>query len=141
MLGEAYSGLSDDEMTKPGVTDDWSVKDVLAHVTIWEEEALKYLPVIIDGKRTPRYTAKYGGIDAFNALMLSKSRTLSLSQVLEQLNETHRRLVDYLKSVPEEQFVRETRFRRRLKLETYDHYAIHAKMIQEWRAASRDTDC
>jgi hypothetical protein len=34
---------------------EWSVKDILAHVTTWEEEALKYLPLILTGGRPPRY--------------------------------------------------------------------------------------
>ena len=45
---ESYAGLSDSQLTEPGVTGDWSVKDVLAHVTTWEEEALKYQPLIIE---------------------------------------------------------------------------------------------
>ncbi len=141
MLHQAYVDLSDTQMTEPGVTGDWSAKDILAHVTIWEEEALKYLPLIIDGANPPRYAVQYGGIDAFNALMLAKRRNLSLSQALAQLGETHDRLLHYVESVPEEQFVRETHFRRRLKLDTYSHYPLHARMIREWRAASRDTDC
>jgi hypothetical protein len=36
--------------------------------------------------------------------------------------------------VPEEQFARETRFRRRLRLDTYRHYLEHARAIREWRA-------
>jgi hypothetical protein len=133
MLHEAYAGLSDAQMTEPGVTGDWSPKDILAHVTIWEEEALKYLPLIVDGESPPRYAVQYGGIDAFNALMLAKKRDLSLSQVIDQLGETHRRLVNYVESVPEEQFVQETRFRRRLRLDTYHHYPIHARMLKAWR--------
>ena len=85
MLHQAYFDLSDTQMTEPGVTGDWSAKDILAHVTIWEEEALKYLPLIIDGASPPRYAIQYGGIDAFNVLMLAKRRELSLSQVLGQL--------------------------------------------------------
>src|SRR5262245_61307868 len=65
----AYTGLSDAQMIEPGVTSDWSVKDILAHVTIWEEEALKHLPLIVEGGTPPRYSERYGGIDAFNALM------------------------------------------------------------------------
>ena len=79
----------------------WSVKDILAHVTTWEEEALKYLPLIITGGRPPRYI-QYGGIDAFNAQMTEQKRGLALSDVLGQLDETHRRLLDYIRSVPEE---------------------------------------
>jgi hypothetical protein len=119
-------------MTEPGIAGAWSVKDILAHVTTWEEEALKYLPLIIEGRRPPRYIT-YGGIDAFNAQSTEQKRSLSLSDVLRQLDEVHSRLIDYIQSVPEEQFTRETRFRRRLRLDTYSHYPLHAKMMRDWR--------
>ena len=111
---------------------EWSVKDILAHVTTWEEEALKYLPLIRTFGRPPRYI-QYGGIDAFNAQMAEQKRETALSEILRQLDETHRRLIDYLQSVPEEHFTRETRFRNRLRLDTYSHYPLHARAIQEWR--------
>jgi hypothetical protein len=133
---ESYAGLSDLRLTEPGVTGHWSVKDVIAHVTWWEEEALKHLPLIITGDRPPRYSVQYGGIDAFNAQMTEQKRGLSLSDVLRQLDETHRRLIDYVHGAPEEQFARETRFRRRLRLDTYSHYPKHAKAIREWRERS-----
>jgi hypothetical protein len=136
MIKKSYAGLSDSQMTEPGVTGSWSVRDILAHVSIWEEEALKHLPLIIDGERPPRYSVKYGGIDAFNALMMEQKKDLSLADILSQLDETHHRLIDYFESVPEAQFTHETRFRRRLKLDTYSHYPIHAQAIQEWREQS-----
>jgi hypothetical protein len=129
----AYADLPDSWLTESGVVEDWSVRDILAHVTTWEEEALKYLPLIIAGGRPPRY-ATYGGIDAFNARMTEQKRALSLAEVRTQLDETHRRLVAFIESVPEEQFTTETRFRHRLRLDTYSHYPIHTRMIQEWRA-------
>jgi hypothetical protein len=132
-IKESYAGLSDSQLTEPGVTGHWSVKDILAHVTTWEEEALQYLPLIIKGGRPPRYSIKYGGINGFNAQMTAQKRGLSLSDVLRQLDETHRRLIDYVQSVPEEQFTRETRFRRRLRLDTYSHYPKHAEAIRKWR--------
>ena len=132
-IKESYAGLSDSQLTEPGVTGHWSVKDILAHVTTWEEEALQYLPLIIKGGRPPRYSLKYGGINGFNAQMTARKRGLSLSDVLRQLDETHHRLIDYVQSVPEEQFTRETRFRRRLRLDTYSHYPKHAAAIRKWR--------
>jgi hypothetical protein len=131
-IKESYGGLSDSRLTEPGAMGDWSVKDILTHVTTWEEEALKYLPLIIAGGRPPRYS-RYGGIDGFNAQMTEQKRGLALSEVLWQLDETHRRLLDYIRSVPEEHFTRETRFRHRLRLDTYSHYPQHAKVIREWR--------
>ena len=64
-LQESYAGLSDAQLTQPGVVGDWSVKDILAHVTWWEEEALTHLPHILEGQKPPLYSATYGGIDAF----------------------------------------------------------------------------
>jgi hypothetical protein len=133
---ESYAGLSESQLREPGVTGDWSVKDILAHVTWWEEEALKHLPLIIEEGRPPRYSAQYGGIDAFNAQMMERRRDLSLAEALRQQDETHRQLIDYLQGVPEEQFMQETRFRHRLRLDTYSHYPKHAKAIREWRKRS-----
>jgi hypothetical protein len=129
----SYTGLSNSRLTEPGVAGDWSVKDIIAHVTWWEEEALRHLPLIIAGARPPRYSVAYGGIDAFNAMMAERKRDLSLSDVLTQQDNTHRRLVEFICSVPEDQFTRETRFRRRLRLDTYSHYPIHTNAIREWR--------
>ena len=133
LFTEAYAGLSAEQLVEPGVMGDWSVKDILAHVTTWEQESLKYLPLIIQGGSPPRYSVKYGGIDAFNAQMREQKRGLSLSDVLRQLDETHRRLIDYVQSAPEEQIRQETRFRRRLRFDTYRHYQEHASVIWEWR--------
>jgi hypothetical protein len=129
----SYAGLSNSLLTEPGVVGDWSVKDVIAHVTWWEEEALRHLPPIISGERPPRYSATYGGIDAFNAMMAEQKRDLSLSDVLTQQADTHRRLIEFIQGVPDDQFARETRFRRRLRLDTYGHYPIHTTSIREWR--------
>jgi DinB family protein len=74
---EARAGLSEAQLMIRGVTGKWSVRDILAHVTTWEEEALKHLPL--------------------------------------------------------GQFQEETRFRHRLRLDTYSHYPIHAKAIWKWR--------
>jgi hypothetical protein len=93
------------QVFSPAVQGTWSVRDILAHVTTWEEEALKHLPLIAKGGRPPKYVT-YGGIDAFNAQMTEQKRGLSASDVLRQLDETHRRLIDYVQSAPEEQFTR-----------------------------------
>jgi hypothetical protein len=132
-LHEAYAGLPDSHLTEPGVVEDWSVKDILAHVTTWEEEALKYLPFIVEGRTPPKYSVQYGGIDAFNTLRTEQKRGLSLSEVLSQMEDTHQRLIDYVRGVPEELFTRETPFRHRLRFDTYRHYLTHARAIAEWR--------
>lgn len=43
-LKESYAGLSEAQLMEPGVSGVWSVGDIIAHVTTWEEEALKHSP-------------------------------------------------------------------------------------------------
>jgi hypothetical protein len=130
---ESYAGLADAQLTEPGAMGSWSVKDILAHVTTWEEEALKHLPLIIAGGRPPRYVT-YGGIDAFNAQMMEQKRGISLADVRRHMDDTHRRLITFIEGAPAGQFTRETRARRRLRLDTYSHYSLHAEAIRTWRA-------
>lgn len=130
---DSYAGLSETQMLQPGVTGDWSVKDILAHVTWWEEEALKHLPNILKGARRPRYSVTYGGIDAFNAQMTGLRRDLSLDAVLAQMLATHTRLLEFIDGVPEEHFTREGPFRHGLRLDTYSHYPEHERAIRAWR--------
>jgi hypothetical protein len=131
---DSYAGLTPGQMQAPGAAGNWSVKQILAHVTTWEEEALKNLPLILAGQRTPRYKDQYGGIDAFNDLMAERKRDLTLDDVLHQLEMTHQRLLDYIALAPDDQFDTETRFRRRIRWDTYSHYPHHEKSIREWRA-------
>jgi hypothetical protein len=130
-LRESYAGVPESKLVEPGVVDDWSVKDVLAHVTTWEQEALRHLPLIIAGGRPPRYAAQ-GGIDAFNARATEAGRRLSLAEVLRRRDETHARLLEFIRSQPAGTFAGQTRARRRLRLDTYGHYPEHTAAIRAW---------
>jgi hypothetical protein len=130
---DSYAGLPESDLIEPGVTKAWSVRDIIAHVTTWEEEALKHLPAVLEGRRPPRYSVTYGGIDAFNALMTTKKADLSLAAVLEQQEQVHRRVIEVVERAPEDALVSDSRFRRRLRLDTYGHYPKHAAAIRLWR--------
>jgi hypothetical protein len=133
-LVASYAGLPEPELLEPGVTGTWSVKDIIAHVTTWEAEALAHLPVILAGGKPPRYSVTHGGINAFNAQMSQRNRALTLADVLQRRDDTHRRLLDLVQNVPEDALASDTRARRRLRLDTYGHYPIHARAIRAWRA-------
>lgn len=130
---QSYAGLSDALLLEPGVTGRWSVRDIIAHVTWWEEEALAHLPAIAQGRKPPRYSTTYGGIDAFNAQMAERKKHLSLAEVMREQEETHRRLIDLIDHAPDDQITVETKWRHRLRLDTYGHYPKHAAAIRRWR--------
>src|SRR5947199_186601 len=51
----------------------------------------------------------------------------------------HASLVAFVQVVPEEQLSADTRFRPRLRLDTYGHYPKHARAIRTWRASRAAT--
>jgi len=130
----SYAGLPKADLLAPGPGGDWSVRDIIAHVTWWEQEALTHLPVILAGERPPRYSVRYGGLDAFNSLKHAQTRGQPLDEVLRRRDQVHERLVAYLNGIPEVHYVGETRFRRRLRLDTVGHYRLHAAAIRTRRA-------
>jgi len=132
---QSYAGLTREQLMIPNVTGKWSIRDIIAHVTWWEEEALKHMPVIRQGERPPRYSDKYGGIDDFNAIMTVKRSHITLDEVLAQHQEVHERLVEYVRAAPEELWATETKLRRRLRLDTFGHYPVHTNAIRAWRQA------
>jgi len=134
---DTYQGLSEMELLTPGVTGTWSIKDIIAHVTTWEVEALKHLPLILRGEKLPKYSVRYGGIDAFNAQATANKKDLSLAEVLREQARVHQKLVDLIESIPEEHLEGKTRFCHRLRLDTYKHYQIHTAAIQKWRSARK----
>ena len=134
-LHDAIQGLPRHSLMEPGVVGRWSIRDVLAHISTWEEEAMKALLVILEGGPLPRYSTLYGGIDAFNAQAQERKQDLNLEEVFAELEETHQRLLSLLDGVPDAAFARESRFLRRLRQDTYGHYREHARQILAWRKA------
>src|SRR4029077_11241181 len=90
---ESHAGLSEAELLVPGGTGTWSVKDIIAHVTWWEEEALTHLPLILAGGTPPRYSVTHGGIDAFNAKMEEEREDLPPGEGLRRPEQLRRPLV------------------------------------------------
>lgn len=131
-LQDAIAGLTDEQLTTPGVTGHWSVRDLMAHVAAWEEEALHALPIIVDGGRLPKY-ASQGGIDAFNARNQEAQRDSSLEVLRHDMAATHQRLLAYVQRAPESAYAAEGRWLKRLRLDAYGHWQQHTEQILSWR--------
>lgn len=131
----SYAGLDDAALLVPGVCGEWSVRDLIAHVTWWDQESIDHLPITLASGRLPRYSQQYGGIDAFNALKTREKASLSLDEVRAEADATHQRLLDCILGLDPVEWAANNRFRHRLKLDTWSHYPIHAADIRAWRAA------
>ena len=125
----SFEGLPVSALLEPNVVGWWSVRDVLAHITTWDEEKLKILPLLLEGKLLHR---RYSSFNAFNAQEQERKRYLSLDQVKQELAATHEKLVASLAGFPENAYTKGKRLPRSLRL-TWNHYQEHATQITAWR--------
>jgi uncharacterized damage-inducible protein DinB len=147
LLG-AIAGLSDEELLTPGVVGEWSVRDVLQHVSLWEAEAVKLL-VHLQQRRKPTGDRWSGNLDldSLNARWHAETKERPLAavradfdavrqQTIRRLNDlsdadlANPRLLPWLKGRPAWQYVFE---------DTAEHEQEHAEQINEWRKKSRQS--
>jgi len=134
-VGAVYS-CPTEGLAWPNAVGHWSVRDLLVHISSWEREFLKAMPLILSDQRLPRYSTTYGGIDAFNALEQELAKGLSQNEVLRELFETHERLLAAVRSIRSTLLLGQARRRerliRRLRQDTYGHYAEHTAQLGAW---------
>lgn len=131
----SIQGLSGEQMTQPGAVGEWSVKDVLSHVTSWEEFALPDLARLARGD-TPTLASignlQSANYDGPNSMIMALRRNLPLDQVLRELEIVHADFVQAVDRLPES-VLAEGRFGRVLIQITAEHDQEHARHIFEWR--------
>lgn len=82
---EAYlKSLSAPQMNEPGVVGDWSVKDVLAHLTAWEQMCLEWINAGKEGRAIPIPAAGFTWreIPALNQHIYETYRECPLEDIL-----------------------------------------------------------
>lgn len=102
-LMTVIDGMQSKEITAPRTIGEWSVKDALAHITIWEEEAAKAFEIWKLGIEPDWLHIK--DLDEFNNTTVKERRRISLSKIKEQLRMVHHGVIENLKSVPEDEYL------------------------------------
>ncbi len=121
---DSVEGIPESLMTEEGVSGDWSVKDLLAHVAAWDRETTRVVLQIIRGDE-PEWPAH---VQRFDDLNYEADRHLTPLEARNRALSAHKALVEMLdgKGEVRDAWVRAT---------TYEHYAEHAEEILRWRRA------
>jgi len=131
----AISGVTDEQMTQPGAVGEWSVKDVLTHVTSWEEIALPDMARLSRGD-IPMLSGigdlASANYDGPNHMIVALRRHLPLDQVLRELDIVHADFVEAVNRLPES-VLAEGQFGRGLVQITAAHDNEHAGHILAYR--------
>lgn len=138
-LVAAIDDLSDVEQIEPGVIDDWSVKDLLSHLTAWEAELVKMLAQMRQGKR-PAFL-DLGDTDALNAKWHKETKDRSLDRVMADFHAVRKQTLRRVEGFSDKELSDPKLYKwlggrplsEWIASETYEHEAEHAEHIRQWR--------
>jgi uncharacterized damage-inducible protein DinB len=133
----ALDGLSEEEMTRPGAVGRWSVRDVLAHILAWEEEAVTRLDLLAaDRPQDFAPIVDEEELGAWNARAHQRYAGLALAEVMRRLADVQGRILAGLDSLSEERLGTDAGpvpVRNWLPECTYAHEQEHCADILDWR--------
>jgi hypothetical protein len=124
----------------------WSIKDIVAHLTAWEQRAVAWLIAAQrDGEPTPAPWQKGMSEDEENAWIYNANQSKSLPDVLAESNRVHEELVRRVEAMPEKDLIDPERFKwlggnslvDSIAGNSYEHYRDHASAIREWLKMER----
>ena len=104
-LEQLLATLTPGQMMQPGIVGEWSAKDVLAHLTEWEQMVLGWYYAGQAGE-TPALPApgfKWSELPALNQVIYEKHRDRPLPDVLEEFRTAYRQIMAWVESLSEEE--------------------------------------
>jgi uncharacterized protein (TIGR03083 family) len=129
-LESLLSGLDPSQMTQPGVNGEWSVKDVLAHITWWEQHTLRRLrtghdDLYADGVDVPATT------DRANAEVFAANRARPLDAVLADFAASYQEVLAALEALLDAALADPDLYDA-VAWDTFRHYPEHTAMLAAW---------
>ena len=129
-LQDVFTRVPSERMEVGGVIESWSVKDLVGHITTWENEAMKSLQSYFqhDDIKTLAWPTD---LDAFNARTSEEKRARSLADLLDDMRTTHTETVRFIQAMKEEAF-EVPEVEARIRIDASAHYVDHTEGIQKW---------
>jgi len=135
----ALAKLSPEQMVAPGAMGEWSVKDILGHVGMWESRLVTTLYAIERGATPPGLVHTQAEVDKINAESYAEQRDRPLERVLADFHAVHKQLLKRLDTVKESDLFDPKRFKwtegeplaKLVTGDTFEHYAEHRSAIEK----------
>ena len=95
---EALAGVSVDEMCQPKTIGDWSVKDIMAHLSLWESQTIQLLFQAKQGAKPTTLHFKKFDETQQNDLWYQQSKERSFDRVWEDFSNIRDQTIQRLES-------------------------------------------
>jgi len=131
------SRIPDERMEEVALYDNWSIKDLIAHIGSWQKSLAERVEALRQGKQP--YEVREDDVDGMNAEFLAQYRDVPLNEVrlMEAASFTavERQVID----ASESELFEANHFPSHSKAlvyliagDTYDHYPEHLEDVQDW---------
>ena len=132
----AWAGLTPEQMTAPGVMGEWSVKDILGHIAMWEARLVTILYANERGV-PPKMLRGQAEVDKVNAESYAEQRERPLDRVLADFHAVHAQLLKRLDKLTDRDLSDPQRFKwmegepleKLVAGDTFEHYAEHRPAV------------
>ena len=136
----ALAQMSEAQMAEVPVQDEWTAKDIVAHLAAWERECLDWFEAAACGESPdlpePGSWGPY--MDQFNARIFAENRNRPLADVLADSRQVYAQFLAALRALPEDSddalwsVWQDGAPPWGLLATFYEHYWVHRKPIQAW---------
>jgi hypothetical protein len=134
-------GLSEAGLVAPGVQGEWSVKDILVHLSAWERYLLDRLAYVMTGA-APHYPAmsSWDDVHRFNAQVYAENKDRPLPSVMIEFRSLYRGVMTVLEALDDEQLDTPYTYDfpddhltllQLIRANTFEHYREHCTAIQK----------
>lgn len=154
----AWEGLiatiPDERKHEQGAAGHWSVKDLIAHIAVYERWTIEWLEPALQGN-SPEWEPPVGeegvDIDEQNAMFYEQNRDRTLADISAEATDIHEQVMSLLDQIPEDSHTRDIRdFAPEVGLHyregttilgaidgnTAEHYREHYNDVQRWLEGS-----
>ena len=131
--------VDQEKFNSPGAAGEWSLKDIIAHITWHEKEMVR----LVEAHALVGSELRNLPTDERNTVIYVEVRDLPLEQVLADSTQVHQQLLDALPSLSDADLTDPTDFTNMppdwqpwlvIAQNTYEHYQDHIKDVELWLA-------
>jgi hypothetical protein len=140
----ALEGIPEETIVKRPVVEWWTIKDLLGHIAMWEQVAIKFITEYKqDGVPKMLGMNDDAAIDKHNKREATIRRDWSLARVRAEFDAAHRGLIAAIETLSDAGLVRQLpapwgqgdTLEKLIAVNSYQHNPEHIEQIKKWRAA------
>ncbi|MER3398791.1 MAG: hypothetical protein C4316_09755 [Chloroflexota bacterium] len=140
-LKRLLAGVEPEQLAAEPVLNGWTVKDILAHLAVWQSITVTNLFRLERGQPLLYVNLDPKKVDELNARFYQELKDWPPERVLGDLEGSYRQLINRISLLSEEELNDPRHFKQLrgrplwqlIAANTYEHYAEHLPVLEAWR--------